>query len=317
MGFDLDGRRVWVAGHRGMVGGALCRRLASEKITLLTVDREVLDLRRQADVEAWVRVNRPDVVVIAAAVVGGIKANDAYPVDFLYDNLAIQTNILRASAEAGVSRLMVLGSSCIYPKHAEQPITEETLLTAPLEPTNQWYALSKIAAVKLAEAYRRQHGLDFISVVPTNLYGPGDNFDLDQGHVISALMRKIHEAKRDGRDEVEIWGTGSPQREFVYVDDAADGLVFLLQHYAAQTPINLAGGEEVSIRQLADILAGIIGYQGRFKYLTDRPDGMPRKLLDGSAVAALGWTPKTGLKQGLTETYRWFVETGGQGRVRG
>lgn len=316
MSVDLDGRRVWVAGHRGMVGGALCRRLSTEKVTLLTADRETLDLRRQADVEAWVKANRPDVVVIAAAVVGGIKANDAYPVDFLYDNLAIQTNIVRASAECGVSRLMVLGSSCIYPKHAEQPITEETLLTAPLEPTNQWYALSKIAAVKLAEAYRKQHGLDFISVVPTNLYGPGDNFDLDQGHVISALMRKIHEAKCAGRDEVEIWGTGSPQREFVYVDDAADGLVFLLRHYAAQTPINLAGGEEVSIRQLADILAGIIGYQGRFKYLTDRPDGMPRKLLDGSAVASLGWRPRTPLQTGLTETYRWFVETGGQGRVR-
>jgi len=316
MSFDLDGRRVWVAGHRGMVGGALCRRLASEKVTLLTADRKTLDLRRQADVEAWVTANRPDVVVIAAAVVGGIKANDAYPVDFLYDNLAIQTNVVRASAEAGVSRLMVLGSSCIYPKHAEQPITEATLLTAPLEPTNQWYALSKIAAVKLAEAYRKQHGLDFISVVPTNLYGPGDNFDLDQGHVISALMRKIHEAKRDGRDEVEIWGTGSPRREFVYVDDAADGLVFLLRHYAAQAPINLAGGEEVSIRQLADILADIIGFQGRFKYLTDRPDGMPRKLLDGSAIAKLGWRPHTALQAGLAETHRWFVETGGQGRAR-
>ncbi len=315
MAFDLDGRRVWIAGHRGMVGGALCRRLGNENVTLLTADRRALDLRRQADVEAWVQANRPDVVVIAAAVVGGIKANDAYPVDFLYDNLAIQTNVVRASAEAGVSRLMVLGSSCIYPKHAEQPITEETLLTAPLEPTNQWYALSKIAAVKLAEAYRKQHGFNFISVVPTNLYGPGDNFDLDQGHVISALMRKIHEAKRDGRDEVEIWGTGSPQREFVYVDDAADGLVFLLRHYAALAPINLAGGEEVSIRQLADILAEIIGFRGRFKYLTDRPDGMPRKLLDGSAVAELGWRPHTTLKAGLTKTYRWFAETGGQGRV--
>jgi GDP-L-fucose synthase len=307
MTFDLTNRRVWIAGHRGMVGSALVRRLQREPVTLLTVDRAALDLRRQADVEAWIARNRPEVIVIAAAKVGGIKANDAYPVDFLYDNLAIQTNILRAAAEQGVARVMVLGSSCVYPKHAEQPIREETLLTAPLEPTNQWYALAKITAMKLAESYRRQHGLDFVSVVPTNLYGPGDNFDLEQSHVISALMRKIHEAKQAGRRSVEIWGTGSPRREFVFVDDAADGLVFLLRHYADGAPINLAGGEEVSIRELAAILAEIIGYEGSFEYLTDRPDGMPRKLLDAGRIAALGWQPSTKLREGLAVTYRWFT----------
>lgn len=307
MTFDLTNRRVWIAGHRGMVGSALVRRLQREPVTLLTVDRAALDLRRQADVEAWIAKNRPEVIVIAAAKVGGIKANDAYPVDFLYDNLAIQTNILRAAAEQGVARVMVLGSSCVYPKHAEQPIREETLLTAPLEPTNQWYALAKITAMKLAESYRRQHGLDFVSVVPTNLYGPGDNFDLEQSHVISALMRKIHEAKQAGRRSVEIWGTGSPRREFVFVDDAADGLVFLLRNYADGAPINLAGGEEVSIRELAAILAEIIGYEGSFEYLTDRPDGMPRKLLDAGRIAALGWQPSTKLREGLAVTYRWFT----------
>jgi GDP-L-fucose synthase len=307
--FDLSGRRIWIAGHRGMVGSALVRRLQKEPVTLLTADRARLDLRRQDAVEAWVAQNKPDVIVIAAAKVGGIKANDAYPVDFLYDNLAIQTNILRAAAEQGVARVMVLGSSCVYPKLAEQPIREETLLTAPLEPTNQWYALAKIAAMKLAESYRRQHGLDFISVVPTNLYGPGDNFDLEQGHVISALMRKIHEAKHAGRDSVEIWGTGAPRREFIFVDDAADGLVFLLRHYADGAPINLAGGEEVSIRELATILAGIIGYHGRFQYLTDRPDGMPRKLLDASRIRALGWQPTTGLRAGLAMTYKWLIQS--------
>lgn len=315
MTFDLTGRRVWIAGHRGMVGSALVRRLQHEPVTLLTVDRATLDLRRQVEVQAWVAQNKPDVIVIAAAKVGGIKANDAYPVDFLYDNLAIQTNILRAAAEQGVARVMVLGSSCVYPKLAEQPIREETLLTAPLEPTNQWYALAKIAAMKLAESYRRQEARDFISVVPTNLYGPGDNFDLEQGHVISALMRKIHEAKQAGRDSVEIWGTGAPKREFVFVDDAADGLVFLLRHYADGAPINLAGGEEVSIRELATILGGIIGYHGRFQYLTDRPDGMPRKLLDAGRIRELGWRPTTGLKEGLAATYRWFVATGGQRRL--
>lgn len=307
MTFDLQGRRVWVAGHRGMVGAALVRRLQKESVTLLTVDRAALDLRRQDAVETWVAENKPEVVIIAAAKVGGIKANDAYPVDFLYDNLAIQTNILRAAAEQGVARVMVLGSSCVYPKHAEQPIREKTLLTAPLEPTNQWYALAKISAMKLAESYRRQHGRDFISVVPTNLYGPGDNFDLEQGHVISALMRKIHEAKQAGRASVEIWGTGSPKREFVFVEDAADGLVFLLQHYADGAPINLAGGEEISIRELAGMLAEIIGYQGRFEYLTDRPDGMPRKLLDSQRISKMGWAPKTSLREGLATTYRWFA----------
>jgi GDP-L-fucose synthase len=207
---------------------------------------------------------------------------------------------------------MVLGSSCIYPKLADQPIREETLLTAPLEPTNQWYALAKIAAMKLAESYRRQHGLDFIGVVPTNLYGPGDNFDLEQGHVISALMRKIHEAKAEARDSVEIWGTGTPRREFVFVDDAADGLVFLLRRYADGAPINLAGGQEVSIRELATLLAEIIGYRGRFIYLTDRPDGMPRKLLDATRIAGLGWRPTTDLRTGLAATYRWFIATGGR-----
>ncbi|WP_119420547.1 GDP-L-fucose synthase family protein [Desertibaculum subflavum] len=309
MAFELKGRRVWIAGHRGMVGAALLRRLQREPVTLLAADRAALDLRRQADVETWVEKNKPEAIIIAAAKVGGIKANDAYPVDFLYDNLAIQTNILRAAAEQGVARVMVLGSSCVYPKLAEQPIKEETLLTAPLEPTNQWYALAKIAAMKLAESYRRQHGRDFVSVVPTNLYGPGDNFDLEQGHVISALMRKIHEAKQAGRDAVEIWGTGNPKREFVFVDDAADGLVFLLQNYAGEDPINLAGGEEVSIRELAGLLAEIINYQGRFEYLTDRPDGMPRKLLDSQRISKMGWVPSTSLRDGLMATYRWFAQT--------
>jgi GDP-L-fucose synthase len=304
--FPLAGRRVFVAGHRGMVGSALLRRLATEKCALLTVARSEMDLRRQEQVERWFAAERPDVVFMAAATVGGILANDTRPAEFIYDNLAIANNVVEAAQRAGVQKLLFLGSSCIYPRLAPQPMAEEALLTGPLEPTNQWYAVAKIAGLKLCAAYRRQYGSDFITAQPTNLYGPGDNYDLAASHVVPALIAKTHRAKLAGAPEVEIWGTGTPRREFLHVDDLADALVFLMERYSGEGHINVGCGEDVSVRELAQMIADVVGYAGGFRYATDKPDGAPRKLLDVAKLTALGWRPRIPLRAGLQNAYRWF-----------
>jgi len=301
--FELAGKRVWVAGHRGMVGSALVRRLAGEDCEILTVDRGILDLRRQADVEAWVEACCPEAIFMAAAKVGGIHANDSQPADFIYDNLTIAGNIVHSAWRAGVSKLLLLGSSCIYPRLAPQPIPEDALLTGPLEPTNQWYAVAKIAGLKLCQAYRSQYGCDFISAMPTNLYGPNDNFDLMTGHVLPALLRKIHNAGQSGQKQVVLWGTGTPRREFLYVEDMADACVFLMKHYSGHDPVNIGFGRDISIRELADLIAEIVGYDGEFVFDTAKPDGTPRKLLDTSLLNRLGWTPRTDMRNGIVMTY--------------
>ena len=304
--FALTGRRVFVAGHRGMVGAALVRRLAREEVQLLTATRSEVDLRRQAETEAWFARNKPQVVILAAATVGGILANDSRPAEFLYDNLAIELNVIEAARQSGVQRLVLLGSSCIYPREAPQPLSEPAMLTGPLEPTNQWYAIAKIAGIKLGQAYRRQYAMDAISAMPTSLYGPGDNFDLRSSHVLPALIRKLHEAKRAGRREVEIWGTGTPRREFLHVDDCADAVVHLTRHYGGEEHINIGVGEDLSIAELARLIAKVVGYEGGFRFDTSKPDGTPRKLLDVSRLTALGWKPSIPLEQGLAQTYAWY-----------
>ncbi len=314
--FELTGRKIWIAGHRGMVGSALVRRLEREDCTLLTSSRAELDLTRQADVEEWMAANRPDAVIVAAARVGGILANDSYPADFLYDNLMIEANIVAAAHRLDINRLLFLGSSCIYPKLAEQPMREDALLTGPLEPTNQWYAIAKIAGIKLCQAYRRQHGRDYISAMPTNLYGPGDNFDLQASHVIPALMAKIHTAKRQG-GPVEIWGSGKPRREFLHVDDLADALVFLLQHYSEEAHINVGSGSDIAISELASLIGEVIGYDGDWRYDDSKPDGTPRKLMDSRKLLSLGWAPQISLRHGLSETYAWYLEGLERGTIRG
>lgn len=308
--FPLAGRRVWVAGHGGMVGAAICRRLAGEGCEVMTAGRGELDLRRQAEVEDWLAEARPDAVFLAAATVGGILANSARPADFIYDNLAIEANIIHAVWRLGVAKLLFLGSSCIYPRLADQPIAEEALLTGSLEPTNQWYAVAKIAGLKLCEAYRRQHGADFIAAMPTNLYGPGDNFDLESSHVVPALMAKCHLAKRAGASEVTVWGSGRPRREFLHVDDLADALVHLMVRYSDASPVNVGTGEDVTIAALARLVARAVGYEGRFTYDASKPDGAPRKLLDASRLAALGWRARTPLPEGLAGTYSWYCDHG-------
>ena len=305
--FPLQGRRVFVAGHGGMVGRALLRRLGRVRCELLTVARGEVDLRRQADVERWFAANAPDAVFVAAATVGGILANDTRPAEFLYDNLMIAGNVIEAARRSGVRKLLFLGSSCIYPRLASQPMAEEALLTGPLEPTNQWYAVAKIAGLKLCEAYRRQYGSDFISAQPTNLYGPGDTYDLAASHVVPALIAKTHRAKLTGAREVEIWGTGAPRREFLHVDDLADALVFLMERYSGAGHVNVGWGEDVSIRELAVLIAGVVGYTGGFRHDTSKPDGPPRKLLDVSKLTAMGWRPRIALREGLADSYRWFV----------
>ncbi len=306
--FALKGRRVWVAGHRGMVGAALVRRLADLDCEPITVGRETVDLRRQAEVEDWVSEARPEAVFLAAATVGGILANDSRPAEFLYDNLVIEANVVEAARKHGVAKLMLLGSTCIYPRLTPQPMAEGALLTGPLEPTNQWYAIAKIAGIKLCDAYRRQYGCDFVSAQPTNLYGPFDNFDLTSSHVLPALLRKVHEARQSAADEVEIWGTGAPRREFLHVDDLADALVFLMERYSEEGHINVGTGQEVTIHELAELIAETVGFEGRFVYAPDKPDGMPRKLTDSSRLDALGWTAKTSLREGLRLTYQWFLD---------
>lgn len=305
--FSLKGRRVWVAGHRGMAGSAIVRRLASEDCEILTVGRAEVDLRRQAETEDWLAEARPEAVFLAAATVGGILANDTRPAEFLYDNLAIEANIIHGAYKAGVRKLLFLGSSCIYPRLAPQPISEDALLTGPLEPTNEWYAVAKIAGIKLCQAYRRQYGCDFISAMPTNLYGPGDNYDLVSSHVVAALMVKIHTAKAAGTDAVEVWGTGTPRREFLYVDDLADALIFLMTRYSGEAHLNVGTGTDVTIRELAATIARVVGYSGEFRFDPSKPDGTPRKVMDVSRLAAMGWTASTGLEDGLRKAYDWYL----------
>jgi GDP-L-fucose synthase len=305
--YSLQGKRVWVAGHKGMAGSAIVRRLATEGCELLTVDRVEADLRRQSEVEEWMAAMRPQAVFVAAATVGGIVANDTRPAEFIYDNLAIQTNIIHAAWRAEVEKLLFLGSSCVYPKLAPQPLTEDALLTGPLEPTNQWYAVAKIAGIKLCQAYRRQYGCDFISAMPTNLYGPGDNYDLQTSHVAAALQVKIHQAKRSAAPSVEIWGTGTPRREFLYVDDLADALVFMMKRYSAESHLNVGTGEDVTIRELAGLIATIAQYDGTFVFDRSKPDGTPRKVMDVGQLKALGWQAKTPFDQGLKQAYQWYI----------
>ena len=305
--FDLRGKRAWVAGDRGMVGSAIVRRLAAEGCEILSVGRARVDLRRQAETEDWLAEARPEAVFLAAATVGGILANDTRPAEFIYDNLAIETNVIEAARRTGVTKLLLLGSSCIYPRLAEQPMSEAALLTGPLEPTNQWYAVAKIAGIKLCQAYRRQYGLDFISAMPTNLYGPGDTFDLMGSHVVPALLRKAHEAKVSGRAAIEIWGSGAPRREFLYVDDCADGLVHLMKAYSGEAQVNVGVGTDVTIRELAETVVRVVGFGGSIGYDTSKPDGTPRKLLDVSRLADLGWSARTGLEEGLRRTYDWYL----------
>ena len=312
--YSLKEKRVWVAGHRGMVGSALLRRLEREDCVPITVDRKDVDLTRQHQVEAWMSEARPQAIFLAAAKVGGIVANDMAPADFLYDNLAIATNVIHAAAATGVEKLLFLGSSCIYPKLAPQPLKEEALLTGPLEPTNEWYAVAKIAGLKLCQAYRHQHGYDFVSAMPTNLYGPGDNFDLQSSHVIPALIRKAHEAKVSGASELVIWGSGTPRREFLHVDDAADALVHVMSQYSDDMHINIGTGRDITIRDLAELMADVVGFKGRIVMDTTKPDGTPRKLLDIGKLAALGWQPSIDLKKGLESTYAWFVSQFGSDR---
>lgn len=296
---------MWVSGHNGMVGSAIIRRLAIEDCQVLTSDRSV-DLRDPHLVKEWMNDTSPDVVIIAAARVGGIMANSTQPADFIYDNLMIASNQIQAAHEAGVEKLMFLGSSCIYPKHAPQPMSEDALLTGPLEPTNQWYAVAKIAGIKLCQAYRAQYGHDFISVMPTNLYGPGDNYDLTSSHVLPALLRKMHEAKMSRSAEVEIWGSGDPLREFMHVDDLADACVFLLKQYSQSEHINVGSGVETSIRDLAMTIARVVGFDGRLVFDKTKPDGTPRKLMDSKRLHSLGWTPSISLKDGIAGVYEQY-----------
>lgn len=293
-----------------MVGSALMRRLASESCEIITADRSELDLRRQQNVEAWVRDRRPQMLIIAAGTVGGILANDSRPAEFIYDNLAIVLNVLHAAWVSGVEKLLFLGSSCIYPRLAAQPIREDALLSGPLEPTNQWYAVAKIAGIKLCQAYRRQYGCDFISAMPTNLYGPNDNFELRSSHVLPALIRKMHEAKIEHRTEVQIWGSGTPRREFMHVDDLADALVFLLEHYSAEPHINVGVGSDMTIRELATLVRRVVDVDAELRFDATKPDGMPRKLMDSTRLAALGWQPSIGLEEGVRGVYDWYLGTG-------
>lgn len=307
MTYDLKNKKVWVAGHRGMVGSAIVRRLASENCEILTVNRDQVDLKDQAAVRAWVAKAKPDAVFVAAAKVGGILANNSYPADFLYDNLIIEANIIEASFRVGVEKLCFLGSSCIYPKFAAQPIVESALLTGELEPTNEWYAIAKIAGIKLCQAYRKQHGVDYISAMPTNLYGPGDNFDLKSSHVMPALIRKAHEAKLKDDKEIIIWGTGQPRREFLHVDDCADACVHLTKIYSDFEHVNVGSGEDLTILELTELVCQIVGFGGKIVHDLNKPDGTPRKLMSADKLRGLGWRPSVELRDGLASTYAWFL----------
>ena len=303
--YALAGKRVWVAGHRGMVGSAIVRRLTSEACAeILTATHAELDLKDPTALQDWMERSRPQVVFLAAAKVGGILANHTFPADFLYDNLMMQANVVEAARRHGVEKLLLLGSSCIYPRLAQQPIPESALLSGPLEPTNEWYAIAKIAGVKLGQAYRRQHGCDFISAMPTNLYGPGDNYDPDTSHVIPALIRKAHVAKRSGADHITLWGTGSPLREFLHADDCADACVFIMQRYSDEEHVNVGSGKDLPILDLARLICEVVGFEGEIRHDLSKPDGTPRKLMSGDKLREMGWTASVSLREGLTRTYR-------------
>lgn len=298
--------KVFVAGHKGLVGSAICRRLVVDGIEPVVASRSELDLTDQRAVSEWFGSNAIDQVYLAAARVGGIHANDAYAAEFLRDNLVIQSNVIHSAWQHDVRKLLFLGSSCIYPKHAPQPMPEDSLLTGPLEPTNQWYAIAKIAGIKMCQAYRKQYGFDAISAMPTNLYGPGDNFDLENSHVLPALLRKVHEAKKSGADTVEVWGSGTPRREFLHVDDLADACVFLMRDYSSPDIINVGWGKDFSIAELAALIGKIVGFQGKLQFDPGKPDGTPRKLLDTSRLTTLGWQPTISLDEGIASTYDWY-----------
>jgi len=304
---SLANKRVWVAGHRGMVGSAIVRRLQRENCEVVTIELDELDLRDQTATRAWVKDTRPDAIFLAAAKVGGILANDTYPADFLYDNLMIEANIIEAAHRSNVAKLLFLGSSCIYPRLAQQPIVESALLTGPLEPTNEWYAIAKIAGIKLCQAYRKQHGDDFISAMPTNLYGPHDNFDLNSSHVLPALIRKAHEARQRGDTKLTVWGSGTPRREFLHVDDVADALVFLMRAYSGDEHVNVGSGSDVTILELTNLVTEIVGFKGEVVCDLSKPDGTPRKLMSTDRIRALGWAPTISLRQGIENTYRWYL----------
>jgi GDP-L-fucose synthase len=305
--------KIFVAGHRGLVGSALLRQLEREGFAnLVTRDRSQLDLMNQAGVDRFFAEERPAIVIFAAARVGGIKANNDLPVEFLLENLQMQNNVIRAAHQTGVRKLLFLGSSCTYPKHAPQPISEAALLTGPLEPTNEAYAIAKIAGVMLCQAYAREYGANFISAMPTNLYGPNDNFDLFSSHALAALLRKAHEAKEKGAREMMVWGSGQPRREFLHVDDAAAACVFLLQKYDSAEIVNVGCGEDISIRELAELICDVVGFQGDLVWDATQPDGTPRKLLDVSKLHGLGWRHSIGLRQGIAQTYEWFLQNAGR-----
>lgn len=307
--FDLAGKSVYVAGHRGMVGAAIVRRLKTCDCKILTAGKEEVDLLIQADTENFLRETKPDVVIVAAAKVGGIHANSTYPAEFLRDNLGIELNVIHGAYKVGVQKLLFLGSSCIYPRLAHQPMNENELLTGPLEPTNEWYSIAKIAGVKLCQAYRRQYGVDYISVMPTNLYGPGDNYHPENSHVVAALIQRFHDAKISGESQASVWGTGQVQREFLFVDDLADACVFVLQHYSDDLPINIGTGSDLSIADFANLIAEVIGFSGKIVFDPSRPDGVPRKLLDISRIATMGWSPTTPLRTGISLAYADFIAT--------
>jgi GDP-L-fucose synthase len=306
--YSLEGKKVLVAGHRGMVGSALLRRLARENCEVQVLGRDEADLRRQEEAEASVAKLRPQVIFVTSGRVGGILANATHPAEFIYDNLMIAANVIEAARQTGVEKLLFLGSSCIYPRMAKQPITESELLAGPLEPTNQWYAVAKIAGLKLCAAYRRQYGCDFISAQPTNLYGPGDNYDLLSSHVVPALIAKTHAAMSAGSRQIHIWGTGTPRREFLHVDDLADALIFLMERYSDEEHVNVGCGEDVSIAEIARAVEDVVGFDGELAFDTTKPDGPPRKLLDTTKLNAMGWSPKIALKDGLADAYRWYLE---------
>lgn len=306
--YTLTGKKIYVAGHRGMVGSAIVRRLQHEECDILTAGREEIDLTRQNEVEQWMTEKKPDAILLAAAKAGGIQANNTLPADFLYDNLMIATNIIHAAYKAEVEKLLFLGSSCIYPREAPQPMNEDSLLTGPLEATNQWYAIAKIAGIKMCQAYRRQYGCDFISAMPTNLYGPGDNYHPEHSHVPAALIRRFHEAKENGDTFVTVWGTGTPLREFMHVDDLANASIFLIQNYSEEGHINIGSGQEISIADFAKTVAKVTGFKGDLEFDTTRPDGTPRKLMDSTRLKALGWQAGTDLESGLANAYKAYVE---------
>ena len=305
--FDLSRKRVWVAGHRGMAGAAIARRLEREPCEIVTAARSELDLLRQADVHAWVADQKIDAVFLAAATVGGIMANTTRPAEFLYENLTIETNVIHAAKSAGVKKLLFLGSSCIYPRMAEQPMKEETLLTGALEPTNEWYAIAKIAGIKLCAAYRRQYGCDFVSVMPTNLYGPGDRYDAENGHVVAALIMKIHAARMSNSPTVELWGSGTPKREFLFTEDLADACVFVMKNYSEELFLNVGTGRDMTILELAESIARVAGWKGTLTFDRSKPDGMPRKVMNVSRLRDLGWSAQTPFDEGIRQAYDWYV----------